>query len=72
MNKKQIMLKAKDKGSQKNINGMARFGINVERAFGVSNADLRLMARDIKHEIKNRKEPINWLWSFGGKATTKQ
>lgn len=52
----EIVKELKNKGSRRNIEGMARFGINVERAYGVSNKDLRLIARKIKIELKDELE----------------
>jgi 3-methyladenine DNA glycosylase AlkD len=47
--------------SNANIVGMARFGINTDRAFGVSNADLRPLARLIG---KNHQRALD-LWQTG-------
>jgi 3-methyladenine DNA glycosylase AlkD len=38
------------KGSEANRQGMKRFGINVERAFGVSVVDIKSVAREIAHD----------------------
>ena len=47
--------------SNSNIVGMARFGINTDRAFGVSNADLRPRARLIG---RNHRRALD-LWQTG-------
>lgn len=47
--------------SETNIAGMARFGINTGKAFGVSNADLRPLARQIGRDHQRAGE----LWQTG-------
>ena len=47
--------------SNSNIIGMARYGINTDRAFGVSNADLRPLARLIG---RNHQRALD-LWQTG-------
>ncbi len=51
----------KSRLSERNREGMARFGINVDRAFGVSMADLRTCARDIERNHGLAEE----LWQAG-------
>ena len=63
-----IMHDLSTRSSQRNIDGMARFGINVESALGVSNADLRIIAQGIKREIKDKSARHNLaleLWDAG-------
>lgn len=47
--------------SETNITGMARFGIKVDKAFGVSNAELRPLAR----QIGRNHERAMALWQTG-------
>lgn len=47
--------------SDANIAGMARYGINTDRAFGVSNADLRPLARQVG---KSHERALD-LWQTG-------
>ena len=47
--------------SNSNVAGMARYGINTDRAFGVSNADLRRLARQIG---RNHQRSLD-LWQTG-------
>jgi 3-methyladenine DNA glycosylase AlkD len=45
-----ILAELKALGTEENRAGMARFGINTERAYGVSIASLRPIARRLKHD----------------------
>lgn len=45
-----ILVELKALGSEENRAGMARFGINTERAYGVSIANLRPLARRLKRD----------------------
>ena len=47
MTAKEIILELKKNTNLKNIEGMARFGINVEKAFGLSTPLMRKMAKQI-------------------------
>ncbi len=57
----EIILKLNQLGNQKNRDGMARFGISVDKAFGVSVAQLRQLARPYKHDHALALE----LWNTG-------
>jgi 3-methyladenine DNA glycosylase AlkD len=48
-----ILEELKSKGSKKNREGMSRFGINVNKAFGVSVPNMRQLAKEIgkNHEL---------------------
>lgn len=48
-------------GSEKNRAGMARYGINTDRAYGVSVREIRLIAREIRrdHDLAQK------LWATG-------
>ncbi len=56
-----ILADLKTLGSEKNRAGMARYGINIERAFGVSIAQLRPVAR----RLKRNHELALALWASG-------
>jgi 3-methyladenine DNA glycosylase AlkD len=57
----EILPKMKSYYNPRNIAGMARYGINVEKAFGVPTPVLRRMAREIRgdHKLAER------LWASG-------
>lgn len=57
----EILKKMKSYYNPRNIAGMARYGINVEKAFGVPAPELRKMAREIRgyHSLAER------LWASG-------
>lgn len=57
----QILKKLKSLSNQKNVQGMARFGINTEKTLGVNIPVLRKMAKEIgkNHELALR------LWDSG-------
>ena len=56
-----ILEELRSKGSEKNREGMSRFGINVNKAFGVSVPDMRRIAKQIgkDHELALK------LWKTG-------
>ena len=47
MNSEEIVSKLRAKTNKKNLEGMARFGIKTEKAFGISIPLLRTMAKEI-------------------------
>jgi len=47
MTKEQVIVKLKRCDNPKNIEGMARFGINSKNSLGVSIPDLRKLAKEI-------------------------
>ncbi len=57
----ELVIWLKSRRSEKNREGMARFGINVEQAFGISMADLRSLAREIERGHALAEE----LWQAG-------
>ena len=61
MRASELLAHLEKKGSEKNREGMARFGINVERAHGVPVPELRRIARNIgpHHELAGE------LWRSG-------
>jgi 3-methyladenine DNA glycosylase AlkD len=61
MNVREILRRMKAYYNPRNIAGMARYGINVEKAFGVPAPVLRRMAREIRgdHALAER------LWATG-------
>ena len=61
MRASELLAHLEKKGSEKNREGMARFGINVERAHGVPVPELRRLARNIgpHHELAGE------LWRSG-------
>jgi len=58
---REVMQKLKSLSSPKNVEGMARFGINSESALGVSTPDLRRLAKEIGRNHKMAQK----LWSSG-------
>jgi len=56
-----ILSKLKSMGSQRNREGMARFGINVKNAYGTSVVNIRKLKKSIKrnHELADK------LWKTG-------
>ena len=56
-----ILAELRSLGSEKNRAGMARFGINTEKAFGVSMAAMRHLAR----KYKRRHDLAAGLWATG-------
>ncbi len=58
---REVMQKLKSLSSPKNVEGMARFGINSESALGVSTPDLRKLAKEIGRNHKMAQK----LWSSG-------
>ncbi|MFH1838440.1 MAG: DNA alkylation repair protein [Candidatus Kuenenbacteria bacterium] len=61
MNKQQIITQLKSYANPKNIEGMARFGINIKNAFGVAIPTVRKLAKEIG---KNHKFALE-LWDSG-------
>ena len=59
MDTESILKKLKSKASQKNREGMARFGINTEKALGVSVYEVRALAKELPKNHKLAKE----LWN---------
>lgn len=57
----EIIAQLKNKSSQRNIAGMAKFGITTKKAFGVSVSELRKMAKEIG---KNHQLALK-LWDTG-------
>ncbi len=57
----EILKQLNSKGSQANLEGMARFGITVEKRFGISVTDLRRIAKEIE---KDHKLAVD-LWKSG-------
>ena len=47
MNANELVAHLRNKGKPKNVEGMARFGINVEKAYGVPIPELRRLAKHI-------------------------
>lgn len=60
MTANEIIELLKTMGSERNRSGMARFGINTEKAFGISMAELKPIAKEIK---KNHKLALE-LWDY--------
>ncbi|MFH1792472.1 MAG: DNA alkylation repair protein [Patescibacteria group bacterium] len=69
MNYSEIIKKLKSLSNPKNIEGMARFGINSKNTLGISIPILRKLAKDIK---KNQQKHIVWLLNFGILKSMKQ
>ena len=61
MNSKQIISKLKSQANKKNVEGMARFGINPKNTLGVSTPVLRKMAKEIGKDHLLAKQ----LWASG-------
>lgn len=61
MNYKEIIAKIKSFYNPKNIAGMARFGINVENAYGTPIPELRKLGRQVKKDHETAKQ----LWASG-------
>ena len=61
VNVKSVLAELRAHGSEKNRTGMARFGINTERAFGVSMAYARPLAR----KYRRRHDLAADLWASG-------
>jgi 3-methyladenine DNA glycosylase AlkD len=61
MTSKEIISKLKKQSNLKNIEGMARFGINVDKAFGLSAPQMRALAKKIGRNHKLALE----LWETG-------
>ncbi len=61
MNVDEILKKLKSLGNPKNVEGMARFGINPENTYGVSIPNLRKLAKEIgkNHDLAQK------LWDSG-------
>ncbi len=57
----QVLRQLKARGSQRNVDGMARYGITAKKAFGVSAPELRDLAKKIG---KNQQLSLK-LWSTG-------
>jgi 3-methyladenine DNA glycosylase AlkD len=57
----EILSRLAARRSETNIGGMARFGIRTDKAFGVSNTELRLLAR----QIGRSHERARALWQTG-------
>jgi 3-methyladenine DNA glycosylase AlkD len=55
---KQILFKLKKLENKKNKEGMARFGINTENAYGISVSTIRKIAKDLKRDHRLAQE----LW----------
>lgn len=62
MNYSEIINKLKSLSNPKNIEGMARFGINPKNTLGISIPDLRKIAKEIKKESKETHELALKLW----------
>lgn len=56
-----VLKRLESLGSEKNRAGMARYGINTDRAYGVSVREIRLIARNIKRDHALAKD----LWATG-------
>ncbi len=56
-----VLKRLESLGSEKNRTGMARYGINTDRAYGVSVREIRLIAREIRrdHDLAQK------LWATG-------
>ncbi|MFA6423155.1 MAG: DNA alkylation repair protein [Patescibacteria group bacterium] len=63
MKKEDIITKIKSLKNEKNIAGMARFGINTKNTYGVSMPILRQMAKEIKKSTTNNHELAMELWN---------
>ena len=61
MNTKEILIELKQNENSKNKIGMARFGINTDKAFGISVKFLRALGKEIG---KNHKMALE-LWESG-------
>ncbi|MEW6295248.1 MAG: DNA alkylation repair protein [Candidatus Diapherotrites archaeon] len=61
MNSPEILKKLRSLGNPKNVEGMARFGINPKNTYGVTIPDLRKLAKEIgrNHELAQE------LWDSG-------
>lgn len=57
----EIIKKLKAQSNAKNIEGMARFGINSKNTLGVSMPALREMAKEIKKELKKKPKILHKL-----------
>ena len=61
MNHTAILKKLKTLGKKKNRDGMARFGINTQKAFGVSVPDMRAIAKEVGRDRSVARK----LWDSG-------
>lgn len=61
MNCGEIIKRLKTQGNAKNVAGMMRFGINPKNTLGVSMPALRLMAKEIKKDFKERSNVLHKL-----------
>src|SRR4030042_6758301 len=69
MNHEEIIKRLKELSNPKNIDGMARFGINPKYALGINIPVLRKLAKEIKHTLQgptlqsiNRHKLAQQLW----------
>lgn len=67
MNSKEIITKLKSLGNKKNVEGMARFGINPKNTFGVSVPNTRNLAKEINNskDEETRHRLAQELWNSG-------
>jgi 3-methyladenine DNA glycosylase AlkD len=65
MNSGEIIKKLESLENPANIVGMKRFGIVIEKAFGVSAPVLKTLARDIKKQSNDRHKLALELWATG-------
>lgn len=61
MTSAQVLKKLKSLSNAKAMKGMARFGINIDKAFGVSMPNVRILAKEIGKDHKLAQE----LWKSG-------
>lgn len=65
MKAKEIISSLRALGSPENVAGMARFGILTKKAFGVSSADLKEIAKRARKEAEDRHALAAELWATG-------
>ncbi len=65
MNIEEIIKKLESLGSPENVAGMARFAIKTKKALGVSAPNLKVLAKEIKKQTKDRHSLALELWETG-------